>query len=512
MQVHSWQDCWFDSKRDFGDVVLTKFNGDTIKYTYKYRLINSSKLLKVADGSFDTYISLNSFKNGHRKSEYLNQIRNIGVDCDIYKMEEFKDLDTDEAISLALEEIDEKIEAKIIPEPNLITYSHGIQLIWSIDGGLPASMTWATRFITETFINKLADLGADSKCVDPTRIFRVPTSVNTRTGLRVNYILKHEEMYKYSELSNYVQKHVASIKESYENKTFPAGRVNQVKTNVNRVNDLIELAKNRGFNNMVGYRNTWLFWYAFSWLLCNESTFDNYVKNLEQVQIKYIAGLSSSEIRTTLASAWQDALRFRDYYEKHEYKIVYVANDGIIKPAKTDTLLKQFEITLEEQSEMKTLATMSIKKERHNEQARNRWRKLGAVSREEYNNSIRNKKSQQIKYLKGFLLQLPKATKKHVAWLMKFSRNTLYKTIKTLGIDDEYIDIEAATSSELLLFLKSCKKNNMLSSLFVQEITNISKYNDYDTIVEFIIVELLKRFDIDIGNKKDRKNGLICET
>lgn len=506
MEIHNWKDCWFDKSRDYGHVVLTKLKDGKVKYKYNYRLVNSGKLVRHAHSSKDTYISLNAFKNGVRREDHLQQLRNVGVDLDFYKLEKYRDMAPWEALDVALAEVNRLIVEEKIPEPNLVCYSHGIQLIWSIEGGLPASMSWATRYITQNLINRLKELGADSKCVDPTRLFRVPTSFNSRNGAPVQCEVRRKKLYKYSELAKYATQEMEVLKGTKAKGTKLKNN-KQVKTNAHRVKDLITLAKKRG-KGMEGYRNVWLFWYSFSWLLCHDVDFDTFQATTEVTQHKYVPGLTVAEVQSTLISAWDDSNNFKDYYASNGYKITFVANDGIVKPAKTASLLKAFEITMDEQDDMKTLISPAMASQRHKKQARDRWRSKGAVPRAEYNAKIQRKKQEQIKIVKGFLSELPTATKKHIAWLVGFSRKTLYQTIKILTIDNN-INVEKASVAELLLYLKKVKEHHMLSALEDQSITDVSGYNDYDTATELILSVILQTLHIDVGKQKDRSSGLV---
>lgn len=500
----SWTDLWFDKKKDYGDVEVTKFKRTgEVAYTHPYRLRGVDYLTNKVCDSYDTYISLNSFRVGTRRaSDNVAQVRNIGVDLDFYKLEPYCDIDINDAINIVLENVKVKVNKGIIPMPSMVTFGHGIQLFWTIDNGVPASLAWATRYITKNFINRLSDLGADPKCSDIARIFRVPTSKNSRNGHKIQYYLWNKQPYQYQDFAKYVEEQmdaekVVTLTEGEYN--FSCKATDQLNSNNLRLKDLITLADLRGQDGMIGCRNEWFFWYGFHYLLTHKIRENEFQNNMLKLAEKYVPGLTSSEMMASLRSAWDRANLFAQYYEENGHKIVYKANDGIVKPEKSDTIIKDFGITEEEQQNLKTLVNAEIKRRCRYEYQKEYRRAHGVSERKEYLEKAKFDKSNQIALLKGFVANLNTASRKHLMFLMRSSRSTLYRTFKDLNTD-KYIDIEKASVKELLMFLKSVNRNGTWYAIvanFWDMKYMVANMNDMDIVCEFIIYELLKRFKLE---------------
>lgn len=173
--------------------------------------------------------------------------------------------------------------------------------------------------------------------------------------------------------------------------------------------------------------------------------------------------------------------------------ILYNQDDGIVKPEKVKTIIRDFDITEEEQLQLVTFASDAIKLERKREMEKNRWYEKGHMSMDQLKETRKVEKEKQVSLLKGLFSELSNSTKKHIAWLLKISTRTLRRTEKIMGTDS-FIDINRAKASELLMFLKNAKDHGLWFSLSVEE--NVLK-NDYDIVSEFVFSELFHRLQID---------------
>src|SRR5690606_15173014 len=107
--------------------------------------------------------------------------------------------------------------------------------------------------------------------------------------------------------------------------------------------------------------------------------------------------------RKTVRSAYKDAEGFFNHFKANGYRVVYQTADGVIKPYKTDNIIKMLNITEEEQRALSTLRNAKIAKEQHAEYMRNKRRSEGVRPRQEYENERKQRKEmlmQQIKALK----------------------------------------------------------------------------------------------------------------
>lgn len=373
----TWDSCWFGEDKRTGYVTVTDF---CFKKSYGAKDINALK--RDTEGIEKRFISLNAFSFGERQTSELRQIRNIGIDLDQYK----KGL----SISEGLDAIQALILDKVIPEPNLILTSRGIQLFYTVEGGASPDMSWLSSFITEQYISKLRHLGADSNAKDISRVMRVPNSINERNGAIVEPEIWNPHPYTLQELQSFCKplerfsyrgKKRAAIKRiSPKNLSF------FYKTNNARLVDLDKLIvlRNGDFTNK---RNIFLYVYAYHQsLVCNSlSDTEAYIFDVvERIYSREDKPLSNAEIKRTVKSAYKDSHNFFDHFKKNGFKVIYRHNDGIIKPYKTTNLIKILEITIDEQRALKRIHTGVVSKEKETDRKRVERRTAGVKSRSEY--------------------------------------------------------------------------------------------------------------------------------
>ena len=101
-KINSWIDCFMSKSRNYGMVNVTSFSAGKL-LAYKYGLDHKDQLIKHVNQRKDTYLSLNAFKDGVRRTDHLVQIRNIVVDLDFYKLAEYQNKTLIEVKSLVLE-------------------------------------------------------------------------------------------------------------------------------------------------------------------------------------------------------------------------------------------------------------------------------------------------------------------------------------------------------------------------------------------------------------------------
>src|SRR5690606_21526101 len=194
--INSWTDLWFNDYKKAGYVAITDFNKQLFFGTN-----DISKVIRLTEGKTQQYISINAFdvdfnnKKFSRETTQLKQIRNIAIDLDQYKL----GLEIPET----LEELQNLVRKQVIPAPNLVLISRGIQLFYTINKGASPDLSWLAGYITEQFIAKLQHLGADSQAKDMSRVMRVPNSVNERNNAIVKPYIWNNVGYELNELQAY---------------------------------------------------------------------------------------------------------------------------------------------------------------------------------------------------------------------------------------------------------------------------------------------------------------------
>lgn len=154
--------------------------------------------LAVADCTeSNLYFSLNpmKFKNHiiRRDKQHVARLKFLYVDLDIYKSmwREY----TQEQILMQLES--DYFDRKI-PTPSYVVNSgRGMYLLWKIDEHINAQPRWEK--VQRYLHSQLLEFGADRAVVtDTARVFRIPGSINSKSGTRVSIMQTYNNNYTYT--------------------------------------------------------------------------------------------------------------------------------------------------------------------------------------------------------------------------------------------------------------------------------------------------------------------------
>lgn len=426
-RLSEWPDCWFGEGKRYGYVAILQYlNEKPIHRFYGSNDIDS--LIRDTEGKETRYISLNAFRFGKRRSTDLQQIRNVGIDLDQYNL--------GLTIEQALDELQVLILDCVIPEPNLVLTSRGIQLFYTIQGGAAANMFWLSSYITEQYIAKLQHIGADPKAKDAARVMRVPGSINVRNNAKVEAEIWNDKPYTLQELQAYCKPlekfgHKGKKKASVS-RLLPAVHDKLslfYRTNHVRLLDLERLVELRS-GDMTGKRNIFLYIYAYHQsLICNSfvdlEIFINRVFN--QIHSKTDKPMTKGELQRTIKSAYKDAKVFFEHYKANGYQVIYKQRDGIKKPYKTSNLINILDITDDEQRAMKCLHVGVISKEKDAERKRQEREAVGMQSMEKYNEDRKQQTEGKLSELQQILKDNPKLSNVKIAELMGVSEGYIRK-------------------------------------------------------------------------------------
>ena len=142
----------------------------------------------------DTYISLNTFhnsKNTHkpeRKVSCVKRLNALYVDIDCYKEGMRNDI--------VLKDLEERVFGSELPYPTFVIDSgRGLYLIWKFSKSEDKNALPRWSRTQDYLINALSRYGADSACRDAARVFRVPNTINSKSGTRVTILRYYEKEY-----------------------------------------------------------------------------------------------------------------------------------------------------------------------------------------------------------------------------------------------------------------------------------------------------------------------------
>lgn len=205
----------------------------------------------------DTYFSQNSFFKPQRRIDNIRQLRTLYADLDVYNL------------GLTPEWVLGKLELEFfrqsIPEPNTVIFSgRGLVLIWHIEP-VPHMAMPLWRAVENYLVDKLKELGADSKATDPARIFRLAGSVNSKNNEVVKAQYRHSYRYDIHDLQ---YDYLPELTPPPEGKKKPGRKTKIVRLfniytlHLARARDIAKLVELRG-GDMGGYRETTCFLYRY---------------------------------------------------------------------------------------------------------------------------------------------------------------------------------------------------------------------------------------------------------
>ena len=383
-----------DSK---GWITRAEINCGYKQWHYRYK-----ELLEQDFNQENVYISINTFYSTFRRLEYLKELKAQFIDLDIYK--------TGFTKAQIIMHLETDYFNKSIPRPNLIIDSgRGLYLIWLLNS-VPSKALPLWKAVEEYLYSVLKPFGADRQALDPTRVLRVPGSINSKSKTTVSIIDEYDYIYDLREIQN---EYLPELKPKEKKKGRPSKTVfihRERSLYFARIQDITKLCELREYD-LRGHREIILFLYRY--YLCSFT--EDVQKALEDVlelNSMFIYPLKEKEVIRATRSAE------KCYLDKNkEYKY------------KNDTLIELLEITEIEETYMTTIISKMEYKRRHREREKNRYiEKLkleGKMSKKEELEQIRKKiKSLRAKGFKNkeicIELDLAESTlKRHITYMKK---------------------------------------------------------------------------------------------
>lgn len=378
-----------------GWITKAKINCIYKQWHYKYK-----ELLGEEFNVENVYISLNTFYSTFRRVEYLKELNAHFIDLDTYKTKFNKEQ--------ILMDLEENYFNKSIPRPNLIIDSgRGLYLIWIINS-VPSKALPLWKAIEDYLYSNLKVFGADRQALDPTRILRVPGSINTKTNTEVKILEKYDYIYDLRE----IQKEFLPELKPKEKKKGRPKKINYIFRERSlyyaRIQDITKLCELREYD-LKGHREIILFLYRY--YLCSFT--EDVKKALEDVlelNSMFILPLRENEVIRATRSAEKCYL---DKYKEYRYK--------------NETLIDLLEITEEEEKHMTTIISEKEYKRRKNIRNKKSYQeKLKLDGKKSKKEAIRERR-EKIKALleQGF-------TQKEIYNLLEISKRTCINDVNFL--------------------------------------------------------------------------------
>ncbi|KRU25941.1 hypothetical protein VT91_12050 [Clostridium sporogenes] len=407
-------------RKDDGFVTIAVKKDKTfIQYHYGVEVLKSniSKVLAIKDSNI--YISPNSFYKPFRRIENIRKLNALYVDIDYYSLKEYKNFSF-EMVKYNLEMDYFKQE---VPEPSFIVNTgRGMAIYWLIEP-VPYKALALWNAIQKNFLEKLKEIGGDSKCVDSTRVMRLCGTINSKSKTTASMYIYNDYIYSLRELQEeYLPKLTPYIKNPYHK---AKGRKSKVLNLYNlyslhhaRILDLVKLVELReGYCRMedsslkeTGQREFMCFIYRY-WSCCFLEDKKLALENTIEFNKNFVQPLSSAEVTKITKSA-----------EKAYKEWLQDSPSGTYSRGgynyKNTTLIKILNITEEEERELITIISTREKRNRYNDKRREERRlENGLTKRQQQKLDKENK-------IKELLLQ--GLNKTQIAKEIGISRQKLY--------------------------------------------------------------------------------------
>ncbi len=374
-----------------------------------HRLTLMPEVLAAIDTSRDTWLSQAEFTCQNRKVVNLLRVGLLFSDLDTYRMDFARGRSpeslADAVLYWCLQEG--------IPTPSILVFSgRGIQAKWLLEGALPRRALPRWNACQKALVDRLGHLGADPGARDASRVLRLVSTVNSKSGevCRVVHVAEdaggEPVRYKFEYLCEQILP-FSRVEIEAERKARAERRQLRLLPGANqsglkgfsgrelawhRLEDLRLLASIRG-GVSEGQRMKHLFW-QLNFLLLSGATSHNQMYHEAATLAKEIDprwSYGSSELSTLYAKA--------KAYEAGEHVEFGGQKFTPLYTPKNDKLIELFEITDAEQKLLQTIISPAQARERHRARDESRRRAKGVVDRVEYLRGVegRRARAQELK-------------------------------------------------------------------------------------------------------------------
>lgn len=366
-----------------------------------------NQLLDIDFTQENTYISLNTFYKTYRRIENLKEINCIHMDLDTYKTKFTK--------TQILMNLDDNYFGKTIPIPNLIIDSgRGLYLIWLIEP-VPYMALPLWKAIEEYIYKELKEFGADRMALDPTRVLRVPGSINSKSNTIVKILETNEYVYKLREIQ---EEYLPEIPKKEKGKaTAPKKRgrpkkvvyvFNERSLYLARITDLVKLCELRSYD-IEGEREMILFLYRYylNYFFEDENKALNDTLELNRMFDKPLTEKEATKATESAERVYKS--KNKDYKYKNE------------------TLIELLQITEEEQKHMTTIMSKcEVKRRDRVYQKEKYYKQLEKEGKKTEKDKIAERRAKIKDLLEQGLLQ------KEICIKLKISKDTYIRDRKFL--------------------------------------------------------------------------------
>lgn len=371
----------------------------------------------------DVYFSQNTFYKPQRRIENIRQLRALYVDVDCHQ------LNYDPywvARKLELE-----IFHETLPNPNAIIFSgRGLVCVWLLEP-VPYKALPLWQALQKYFCEKLQYVGADTKSVDATRVFRIAGSINSKNGQEVSVQYRHNYRYGLRDLqTDYLAELTPKRTKKRTGRKTKIIRLHNIQNlHYSRLIDLTRLVDLRN-HDVKGHRELFCFLYRY-WSCCLTDDAQDSMEQMLEFNSEFKEPLPKREVVRATRSAERAWTAKNNVKANKEAKANGYPGAGY--NLKNTTIIRWLDITPTEQMHLRTIFDDNEKRRRKRERDKLAFReKHGSVSRKEYIILQKDRTDDKLWQLKQAMKRHPDVSKTELAQLLGISRSHLYRLMKRL--------------------------------------------------------------------------------
>lgn len=276
----------------------------------------------------DIYYTPNTFNSPiRREREYLWQLHRFYIDIDHKTGTE--PIDQFEVVGA----VEQLVEEKKIPQPTeYINSGRGIHIYWDINNShIMLLDLWEKieNYLFNTIKElerSIKNISVDSRVKDPTRLLRLPGSINSRSNSKCYSMLKNEEnIYNIFDL----KKAYIKTNRKYKNNKSKIAYLptkNLYTLNMSRIEDFKQIVSLRN-GEVKGYRNTLIMLYSYHYRLVNEVTVEELIKVTKEFNKSFKEPYKAKELISVCRSVNRTVKHFQEDNNKgYKFTNKYIIN------------------------------------------------------------------------------------------------------------------------------------------------------------------------------------------
>ena len=302
----------------------------------------------------DIYYTPNTFNSPiRREREYLWQLHRFYIDIDHKTGTE--PIDQFEVVGA----VEQLVEEKKIPQPTeYINSGRGIHIYWDINNcHIMLLDLWEKieNYLFNTIKElerSIKNISVDSRVKDPTRLLRLPGTINSKSNSKCYSMLKNEEnIYNIFDLKKAYIKSNKQYKKNKSNITYLPTK-NLYTLNMSRIEDFKHIVSLRN-GDIKGYRNTLIMLYSYHYRLVNEVTVEELIKVTKEFNKSFKEPYKAKELISVCRSVNRTVKHFQEDNNKgYKFTNKYIIN--------------ALDLEEQEQGQLLTIISTRVKYDRKN--------------------------------------------------------------------------------------------------------------------------------------------------